>query len=197
MSQKPKLETEEPETIFLRGNDDGRPSRTKRREEARAGEARVRELVEQLIALGAAKLRRLDLPEQLEDGILLAGELPPNKARQRQVKLLARHLAELDHETIRRRLATPGGISKPRGNTNEYATDWLNRLLAGSDTELDELLGVHPKLDRQQLRNWLRAARRVEPDGTRKAPSAKALKSLQRSLQGLKAPVAEVSDEEE
>lgn len=197
MSQKPKLETAEPETIFLRGNDDGRPSRTRRREEARAGEARVRELVEQLIGLGAARLRRLSLPEQLEDGILLASELPLNKARQRQVKLLARQLAELDHEAIRRRLAMPGGISKPRGNTNEYATTWLERLLTGSDGELDELLETHAELDRQQLRNLLRTARRVEPDGTRKAPSAKAHKALQRSLQALKAPEVKPEDEEE
>lgn len=196
MSKKPKVDDTESETIFLRGNDDGRPSRTKRREEARADEARVRELVLQLIGLGAAKLRRLDLPEALEDGVLLAAELPASKARLRQVKLLARHLAELDHESIRRRLAAPGGIAKPRGKTNDYAAQWLDRLLEGGDGELDALIGEHPNLDRQQLRNWLRSARRVEQDGSRKPPSAKALKALQQALAPLQPPVSEPDAEE-
>lgn len=197
MPKKPKVDDAETDTIFLRGNDDGRPSRTKRREEARADEARVRELVLQLIELGAAKLRRLELPDALEDGILLAAELPASKARLRQVKLLARHLAELDHESIRRRLAAPGGIAKPRGKTSEYAKQWLERLLEGGDGELDALIGEHTNLDRQQLRNWLRSARRVEPDGSRKPPSAKALKSLQQALSPLEPPVPDSDAEEE
>ncbi|MCA9630229.1 MAG: DUF615 domain-containing protein [Myxococcales bacterium] len=195
MPRKPKVDGVETQTVFLHGNDDGRPSRTRQREDARAGEARVRDLVQQLIELGAPKLRRLELPEELEDGILLAGELPPSKARQRQVKLLARHLSELDHEAIRRRIAAPGGISKPRGKANEYARTWLIRLLQGGDAELDGLLAQHTSLDRQQLRNWLRTARRVEPDGSRKAPSAKALKSLERALDQLRPPEAAASDQ--
>ncbi len=197
MPQRPKVDDDEPQTVFLRGNDDGRPSRTKQREEARAGEARVRELVTQLIDLGAAKLRRLELPEELEDGILLAAELPASKARARQIKLLARHLAELDHEAIRRRLATPGGIAKPRGNTSDYAKGWLARLLSGGDSELEALLSLHGDLDRQQLRNWLRSARRTEPDGTRKPASSKALKALERALQPLKPTEATTDDSEE
>ncbi len=187
----------EAETVYLYGNDTDAPSRTAKRKSARADEARVRQLVLELAALNPARLKRLKLPTELEDGVLLCASMAASKAKVRQVKQLARSLQALDHETIRRTLATPGALAKPRGNKSEYAATWLAQLEATPDASLNRLLAAHPELDRQQLRSWLRSAiRDVEPDGTPKPAGRKARENLQRKLGELQPPAMNLQAED-
>lgn len=183
-------------TVYQYGNDTDAPSRTAKRKSARAEEGRVRQLVLDLAAISPARLRRLKLPAELEDGILLCAGIPASKAKVRQVKQLARSLLELDHETIRRTLAAPGALAKPRGNRSAYAAEWLSRLESDPDGSLIQLLQAHPELDRQQLRSWLRTSlKERNADGAPKPAGLKARENLQRKLGELQAPSADLPDD--
>lgn len=180
------------ETIFLHGNDTDEPSRTEKRQKARDAEAKVRGLVTQLIQLTPKQLAKLHLSDGVLDGISIAQTLPASKAKQRQIKLLARLLAEHDPALIQRQLAAlltgqrlpeasppqatdeaQTGAAEATTRGSSYQEEWLRELLEAGDAALQRLIEIHPELNRQELRQLLRSAKKASsPAGQLKARQA-------------------------
>ncbi|MBX3184305.1 MAG: DUF615 domain-containing protein [Polyangiaceae bacterium] len=171
-------------TEFIHGGQPWDTSRTRQRAEARGKEAALKDLALALIQLSSPRLTRLQLPEELDSAVRVAKTIPPSKAWQRQIKLLARLLAEVDHEAIQRDVADPTRRPKSVSPADRFATEWLARLTAEGDEALMALCAAHPEAPRQELRQALRAHRAGRP-------------AAERSLRQLLAPLAPPQPEDE
>ncbi len=132
------------------------PSRSQQREDA----LEVRELAERLVALTAAKLAKLPIPEDLMPHIVETQRITSHIAHKRQLQYLAKQMRREDDEVlaaIRDAMEEGGDASRRETALLHRAEHWRDRLLAESDA-LTELLEEHPQADRQRLRQLIRNA---------------------------------------
>src|SRR6476661_8880938 len=71
---------------------DAPPSKTRRKHEMHA----LQDLGEELVSLDPARLRSLDLPERLQDAVLLARTITRHEARRRQMQFIGRLMRDVD-----------------------------------------------------------------------------------------------------
>lgn len=175
-------------------------SRTDRRREESSRETALKRLARRLVELKAPKLQGLGLAEELLDAIQEARAIRSPNARNRQIGVVRQHLRDLGPEVAKLELALeravgglPGPVQMsamraapsgavPSGAVPTAVVAWAERLVGEGDTALDELLARCPELDRQQLRQCVRAATKA-----RKAASPDAARAEQRLRQVLAA----------
>ena len=146
----------------MRGRDDETgeffsPSRSQQRRAA----LDVLELGEQLVAMTAAQLGRLPIPEGLMPHIRDTQRITSHGARKRQLAFLAKQMRREDDETLEaiRDALDEDGVAARRETAALHRVEaWRERLLADGDTALAELLEEHPAADRQHLRQLVRNA---------------------------------------
>lgn len=138
-----------------RHHDDER-SRTQRKREAEALQATG----EKLLALPAATLATLPIPEQLRDAILVARKLSQRGALRRQRQYIGRLMRELDTAALEDALATLEQHKQAENAVFHAAERWRDRLLEEGQAGLEAFFDAHPGADRQHLRHLARAAQR-------------------------------------
>jgi ribosome-associated protein len=147
--------------VAMRGRDDETgeffsPSRSANRRAA----LDVLDLGEQLVALSAAQLARLPIPDELLPHIRETQRITSHGARKRQLAFLAKQMRRQDDEAL-------DAIRDALGKDSEAArreTAAMHRVEALRDTLLGEegdaamtaLLDEHPGADRQKLRQLVR-----------------------------------------
>ncbi|QNN70142.1 ribosome biogenesis factor YjgA [Thermomonas carbonis] len=134
------------------------PSRSQNRRDA----LDVLALGETLVALSAAQLARLPIPEELLPHIRETQRMTSYGARKRQHAFLAKQMRRQDDEAldaIRDALAKDGDASK-RETAALHRAEVLRDALMGEngDAAMTELLTAHPDADRQKLRQLVRNA---------------------------------------
>ena len=144
-------------------DDDGpiyaeRPNKTAIKREMLA----LRELGKELVALSDVKLAEVPLDERLRDAIVLARRLKKAALRRQLIYIekLMRPLEEEEVEAIRRALAR---IHQPRRDEVERLhrlEDWRDRLIAGDDALLNDIIARYPIAERQHIRQLVRNANR-------------------------------------
>ncbi|HKJ07753.1 MAG TPA: ribosome biogenesis factor YjgA [Gammaproteobacteria bacterium] len=153
------------------------PSKSQRKRDAQA----LQGLGEQLVALPAAQLEALDLPEPLREAVGFARTMDARGARKRQIKFIARLLRETDAEPIRAALEALHRQDRQQAQRFQRLEALRERLLTDGDEALAEFLRAHPHADHQHLRRLVRQARlERERDGAPR--SARALFRLLREL---------------
>ena len=135
-----------------------RPNKTAIKREMLA----LRELGRELVALGDAKLAEVPLDERLRDAIVLARKLKKAALRRQLIYIekLMRPLEEEEVDAIRRALAR---IHQPHRDDVERLhrlEDWRDRLIAGDDALLNEIVTRYPAAERQHIRQLVRNANR-------------------------------------
>ncbi|MEO6366343.1 MAG: ribosome biogenesis factor YjgA [Luteimonas sp.] len=143
------------------------------RSEQRRGALEIFELGEKLVALSAAQLSKLPIPDDLLPHIEDTQRIPSKIARKRQLQFLAKQMRREDDETldaIRDALDSGGEASRRETAQLHQVEAWRDRLLADGDTALAELLDTYPAADRQHLRQLARNA--VEERNRNKPPHA-------------------------
>src|SRR5690606_24267549 len=116
---------------------------------------------------------KLPVPESLLPHIADTRRMTAHGARKRQVAFLAKQMRREDDEVldaIRDALDAGGEAARRETALMHRAEDWRERLLAGGDEALTQLLEEHPGADRQQLRQLLRQA--LEERARNKPPRA-------------------------
>ena len=132
------------------------PSRTRRKLDDLA----LQELGEALVAVPAAKLAELDLPERLSDAIVHARSISKFGALRRQMQYIGRLMREEgDAETIRARLDAWNGVSVEETARLHLIERWRLKLL-DDDKGLDALIAEYPRADIQRLRTLIRNTKR-------------------------------------
>lgn len=146
----------------MRGRDDETgeflaPSRSQQRREA----LDVLALGQQLVALSAAQLAKLPIPEDLLPHIEETQRITQHVAHKRQLAFLAKQMRRVDDadlEAIRDALDAGGEAARREAADLHRVEAWRERLLAEGDVALSALLVEHPGADRQRLRTLLRNA---------------------------------------
>ena len=131
-------------------------------------------LASQLVELAPSRLAKLDLPDDVRREIDITRRITAHGARKRQMAYLAkvmRRFGDDDFAAVRAEL----GENREKQRQDTAAMHRLeairDRLVAGDDDALSELIGEYPQVDRQRLRSLLRQAR-LERETPNKPPKA-------------------------
>ncbi len=154
-----------------------RVSRTALRAERKKVQAELDALAKRLAGLSAKALDALELDAELRDAARLLGTMPKGPAMARQRRHVARSLRAYDVAELTRK------IDETLGNRSldvraQKLERWRTRLLDEGDAALAELVAEHPALDRQRVRQALRAA----ADEAKKGARGKKFKALYQVL---------------
>jgi ribosome-associated protein len=120
----------------------------------------VLELGEQLVALSAAQLARLPIPDEVMPHIRETQRITSYGARKRQLAFLAKQMRRQDDEAldaIRDALGKDGEATR-RETAAMHRIEALRDTLLGEegDAAMTDLLAAHPGADRQKLRQLVR-----------------------------------------
>ena len=168
-------------------------SRSQQRREA----LDVLALGEQLVAMSAAQLARLPIPEALLPHIRDSRRISSYIARKRQIAFLAKQMRKLDDEAldaIRDAMSKDGDAAK-RETASLHRVEALRDALLGDDGDaaMTELLDAYPHADRQHLRQLVRNAH----DERKRNKPPRAYRELFRELRDLLADGEAGGDEPE
>jgi len=127
-------------------------------------------LAEEMLALPRAELERLDLGETTRVAIDETARISDRRAMRRHIKRIAKCLARENTEPLAALLAARERGSREASARLHALERWRTRLIEEGDGALGELLAEYPAVDRQQLRQLIRAAQRDSERGKPDAP---------------------------
>lgn len=140
----------------------------------------LQDLGRDLVDLPDKALQHIPVSASLREAVDEAKHLKM-AALQRQLKHIGKLMRDEDAEAIRVALTVSHKPHAEEVTTFHEVESWRDRLLAGDDTVLDELSQRFVDLDRQQLGQWLRNAKKEAA----LARPPRAARALYRYLQGL------------
>ncbi|HEX8787521.1 MAG TPA: ribosome biogenesis factor YjgA [Telluria sp.] len=157
----------------------------------------LQKLGEQLIEAPRDRVKRVPMPEDLRDAILMCQTITNHEGKRRQVQFVGKLMRSLDEEevaVIQRTIESWKGTSRAEAAALHALERRREKLLA-DDKALTQLLAEHPELDAQHLRALIRNARKEQAEN--KPP--KAYREIFQILKDLsKQPKAsDASDEDE
>jgi ribosome-associated protein len=141
--------------------DDGIPSKTRRKQEMHA----LQDLGERLAELTADKLAQLELPERLAIAINEYRRFNKWEAKRRQMQYIGRLMRDIDAAPIIAQLDIWAGTSRAAVAGFHAVEEWRDRLLAEAGA-LDALIAAHPEAERARLALLIDRAR-AEREGGR------------------------------
>ncbi|MQR01735.1 ribosome biogenesis factor YjgA [Glaciimonas soli] len=159
-----------------------RPSKSQLKREMTA----LQKLGEELIAESRDRVKRVPMPEDVREAILVCQQIKDHEGRRRQTQYVGKKMRTLEpHEIaeIQKTLDSWRGLSKS-DTANMHALERHRDRLLKDDGALTLLLAQHPELDVQHTRTLIRNARKEQAEN--KPPKAyreifQLLKELQKS----------------
>lgn len=131
-----------------------RPSKTKLKQQAHD----LQSLGEELAALPASRLAKLDMPETLRDAITELRRTRSHEGRRRQLQYLGKQMRFADPEPLREAVAA-FKLGSAKDTLRLHDTErWRDEMVAG-DEAVTRWASEFPGTDLQQLRSLVRAAR--------------------------------------
>jgi ribosome-associated protein len=156
----------------------------------------LQKLGEQLIEAPRDRVKRVPMPENVRDAILMCQTITNHEGRRRQLQYVGKMMRTLDEEevaVIQRTIESWKGASKAE-TASLHALERRRDKLLADDKALTQLLEEHPQLDVQHLRTLIRNARKEQADN--KPP--KAYREIFQILKDLAKPAkAAAADEDE
>jgi len=118
----------------------------------------LQSLGEELVALPADRVRKLDIPDDLREAVVTAQRMPrQDEAKRRQMQYIGRLMRKVEIEPIRTALADARGESASETARLHRLERLRNELLA-DEKILQEIATLYPAIDLQHLRSLRRAA---------------------------------------
>ena len=160
MNRKTRIQPIESAPAAEDANDNGydRPSKSQLKRDMHA----LQELGEALIALPKDALKRMPMPESLDDAVREARRITDHEGKRRQVQYVGRVMRTLtDEETAALRTALDSYRGVNRAETAKL--HWIERTrekLLADDAALTEFIRQHPGVDAQEGRTLIRNARK-------------------------------------
>jgi ribosome-associated protein len=154
------------------------PSKSQRKRDAED----LKDLGDELVALPAADLEALPLPEKLRDAIDLARRITAHGAAARQRQLIGKILRKVDVEEIRAALGARALARRLEAREFHRVEAWRDRLLAEGAPALAALAAAAPGLDAGRLRVLLAEARAEAAAGRPPAAARELFRYLRGAL---------------
>jgi ribosome-associated protein len=132
----------------------------------------LQKLGEQLIEAPRDRVKRVPMPDEVKDAILMAQTITNHEGRRRQLQYVGKMMRTLDEEevaVIQRTIESWKGASKAE-TASLHALERRRDKLLADDKALTQLLEEHPHLDVQHLRTLIRNARKEQAEN--KPPKA-------------------------
>ncbi|KQQ87373.1 ribosome biogenesis factor YjgA [Massilia sp. Leaf139] len=156
----------------------------------------LQKLGAQLVAEPRDRVKRVPMPEDVKEAILMCQTITNHEGRRRQLQFVGKKMRTLTDEevaVIQRTIDSWKGASKAE-TAALHALERRREKLLADDKALTQLLEENPELDAQQLRTLIRNARKEQAES--KPP--KAYRELFQILKDLgKKKAAPVDDESE
>jgi ribosome-associated protein len=168
-----------------------RPSKS---EAKRASDA-LQKLGEQLVSEARDRVKRVPMPEDVRDAILMCQTITNHEGRRRQLQFVGKKMRTLDEEEvaiIQRTIDSWKGASKSE-TAALHALERRREKLLADDGALTVLLAEQPQLDAQHLRTLIRNARKEQAES--KPP--KAYREIFQILKDISKPAAKAQDDED
>lgn len=144
----------------------------------------VRELGESFADMTDSEIRKLDLPAKFTDAIFLLKSMDKGPALKRQ-KLFIGKMLRQDEPLIIEIKEKLAQIEMKTKNQNAHFQKlelWRDKMIDGGDDVLTEFMLHYPQADRQQLRQWIRNAKK-EQEANKPAKASKDIFKYLRSLE--------------
>ena len=145
-----------------------RPSKS----EAKRQSLEVQKLGEELVNEARDRVKRVPMPEDVRDAILMCQTITNHEGRRRQMQFVCKKMRTLDEEeiaVIQRTIDSWKGMSKA-DTAALHALERRREKLLADDKALTVLSAEHPELDVQHLRTLIRNARKEQAEN--KPPKA-------------------------
>jgi ribosome-associated protein len=145
-----------------------RPSKS----EAKRQSLEVQKLGEELVNAPRDRVKRVPMPEDVLDAILMCQTITNHEGRRRQMQFVGKKMRTLDEEeiaVIQRSIDSWKGMSKA-DTASLHALERRRDKLLADDKALTVLLEENPELDVQHLRALIRNARKEQAEN--KPPKA-------------------------
>jgi ribosome-associated protein len=155
----------------------------------------LQKLGAQLVAEPRDRVKRVPMPEDVKEAILMCQTITNHEGRRRQLQFVGKKMRTLTEEevaVIQRTIDSWKGASKAE-TAALHALERRREKLLTDDKALTTLLEEHPELDVQQLRTLIRNARKEQAEN--KPP--KAYRELFQILKDLSKKKAAPSEDED
>lgn len=132
----------------------------------------LQKLGAQLVAEPRDRVKRVPMPDEVKDAILMCQTISNHEGRRRQLQYVGKMMRTLSEEevaVIQRTIDSWKGASKAE-TAALHALERRREKLLTDDKALTELLSEHPELDVQHLRTLIRNARKEQAEN--KPPKA-------------------------
>ncbi|MCE2860538.1 MAG: DUF615 domain-containing protein [Oxalobacteraceae bacterium] len=171
-----------------------RPSKSQLKRESTA----LQKLGETLVNAARDRVKRIPMPEDVKEAILICQQISDHEGRRRQLQYVGKKMRKLTEEEVGViQTAVDGwrGTSRAEAASLHAIERQRDRLLE-DDGVITELRGRHPELDVQHLRTLVRNARKEQAE--KKPPKAyREIFQLLKSLQGATQPPIESEEKDE
>ena len=131
-------------------------SRTRLKKEAVA----LQQIGERLSGLSKEQLTRMALPGELAEAIEALRGMTSHGARRRQLQYVGAIMRSVDVEPMEAALLEIEQGAYRQARAFHQLESWRDRLVAGDDGAMEEILEAHPQADRQRLGQLVRSARK-------------------------------------
>ncbi|MFC3292533.1 ribosome biogenesis factor YjgA [Modicisalibacter luteus] len=158
---------------------DGRPSKTQRKQEMQA----LQELGEKIIALSDAQRARLPLSEDMLAAVEETSRIRSHEGRRRHMQYVGKVMRREDITGIQAAFDEFEQEKLRRDNAFHRLEKWRDRLI-DDDEALEPFIADHPNVDRQALRQLIRNARN-ERERDKPPTNARKLFKLIRDTAGM------------
>lgn len=142
----------------------------------------LQQLAERLAAMPRAELERLKLSEATWVALDETPRIKDLRARKRHWKRIANLLEREDMDAVHALMDESEERERARSARHHRIERWRERLIAGDDAALGEIIEACHSIDRQQLRALVRAARR-DAERSRPESSRKLFRFLREALE--------------
>ena len=150
------------------GSWDERPSKSERKRRSDD----LQSLGEALIALSAAELDALPLPEQLRDAVLLAQRITAHGGLYRQKQYIGKLMRKIDAEPIREAIDARRDRERVEALRFHRVEQWRDKLLAEGAEAVTRLQTEFPNIDAPAVRSLTERARKEQQTSSQKITPA-------------------------
>ncbi|VAW44634.1 UPF0307 protein YjgA [hydrothermal vent metagenome] len=133
-------------------------SRTQIKQAAQA----VTDLGQQIANMADTEIKKMQLPQKFTDAIFLLKSMDKGPALKRQKLFIGKMLRQDEPLIIeiKEKLAIQETKIKQQNAHFHKLEQWRDRMIAEGDSVLNEFINHYPQADRQQLRQWIRNAKK-------------------------------------